>query len=110
MAVQSWTVNDRSCILIYQSRVFLFTEIVYSYLPKSCIPIYRNRVFLFANYDVLLFTDYKKPRIRLIAEMLYWIAGIVVGIALIWQTFFHNIFKNEPKNSSDTIHILQKDT
>jgi|ERR1017187_1268767 hypothetical protein len=55
-------------------------------------------------------TKPKKPRIRLIAEMLYWIAGIVVGIALIWQTFFHNIFKNEPKNSSDTIHILQKDT
>ena len=39
-------------------HAFLFTKVVYSYLPKSCISIYRNRVFLFANYDVLLFTDY----------------------------------------------------
>src|ERR1017187_427257 len=30
-------------------HAFLFTKVVYSYLPKSCIPIYRNRVFPFTE-------------------------------------------------------------
>ncbi len=51
MALQSWIINNGSCILIYRNRVLLFTEFVHSYLPKLCtancqflcIVIYRSQ-------------------------------------------------------------------
>ena len=50
-------------------HAFLFTEIVYSYLPKSCIPIYRSRVFLITENDVLLITDYKSVMLFIFIRM-----------------------------------------
>jgi hypothetical protein len=69
-------------------HAFLFTEVVYSYLPKSCIPIYRNRVFLFANYDVLLFTDYNPVyKIHFTRKLWNDIDLVIAILLLIWVIF-----------------------